>query len=178
MSNNTYFTADWHFHHKNIIKYCNRPFIDLKEMHNTIIDNFNDVVDEDDTVCVLGDLMLGGPNHKQSLENLIDRLCGDLHLVTGNHDRLNNRQYIDIGFSSVHTIYPFHFNKDSDVVYLMHDPATAQTVPDQFCLTGHVHGLWRRQFMDNGSVCVNVGIDVWDYKPVLLDRTLEEMEVE
>jgi len=34
-----WFTADLHLNHKNIIKYCNRPFTDIYQMDNVLINN-------------------------------------------------------------------------------------------------------------------------------------------
>ena len=39
---NIWFTADFHFGHSNIIRYCNRPFQSVEEMDQTILDRLND----------------------------------------------------------------------------------------------------------------------------------------
>jgi calcineurin-like phosphoesterase family protein len=54
-----FFTADQHFHHQNIIKYCNRPFVWFNQMDDALIDNFNKVVTNDDIVYHLGDFSFG-----------------------------------------------------------------------------------------------------------------------
>jgi calcineurin-like phosphoesterase family protein len=77
-------TADLHIGHRNIIEYCDRPFADVEEMNRALVDNWNDRVDEDDDVFVLGDLLLG--NFDDSLA-VVKRLRGNKVLITGNHER-------------------------------------------------------------------------------------------
>ena len=50
-----YFTSDMHFGHRNVIRFCNRPFADEKEMAQGLIKNWNDKVKSNDFVFSLGD---------------------------------------------------------------------------------------------------------------------------
>ena len=50
-----WFYSDPHFYHKNIIKYTNRPFDNVLEMNEIIIDNHNKCVGNKDHVVCLGD---------------------------------------------------------------------------------------------------------------------------
>lgn len=34
-----YFIPDTHFEHENVIKYCKRPFSDIRKMNETLISN-------------------------------------------------------------------------------------------------------------------------------------------
>lgn len=78
-----WFTSDLHFWHKNICKYCNRPFETMEEMHEALINNWNSVVKDDDTVFLLGDMGFCG---YEKLKALLSRLKGRIVLITGNHD--------------------------------------------------------------------------------------------
>ena len=51
----TFFTSDTHFNHANIISFCNRPFKDVAQMNEAIIEKWNSVIGADDTVFHLGD---------------------------------------------------------------------------------------------------------------------------
>ena len=78
-----WFTSDLQFWHKNICKYCNRPYESVEEMNEAIIQNWNAVVKDDDIVFVLGDLGFCGI---EKLKPLLERLKGKKYLVQGNHD--------------------------------------------------------------------------------------------
>ena len=39
-----FITSDLHLGHKNIIKYCDRPFRDTHDMNKNLVDNWNNAV--------------------------------------------------------------------------------------------------------------------------------------
>ena len=49
------YISDLHLGHANVLKFDQRPFLTLNEMHETIINNWNSVVDKTDDVYILGD---------------------------------------------------------------------------------------------------------------------------
>lgn len=53
-----YFTSDHHFGHKNIIKFSERPFQDVHEMDEVLIQKWNEKVQPEDEVYHLGDVGL------------------------------------------------------------------------------------------------------------------------
>ena len=80
----TWFTSDLHIGHKNIIKYCSRPFADVAAMNEALIANWNAVVAPDDTVYDLGDFAFC-TSSGYALE-VLRQLNGQHHLVRGNHE--------------------------------------------------------------------------------------------
>lgn len=80
---NLFFTSDLHFGHKNIIKFCNRPFSSVEEMNDGLVARWNDVVKPNDTVWVLGDFAFTNIDH---IKEILERLNGNIHMVLGNHD--------------------------------------------------------------------------------------------
>lgn len=82
-----FFTADEHYGHKNIIKYCNRPFDNVLEMNERIIANHNKVVGCNDTVFHLGDVSMKTP-HSLVVERYLQHLNGKEHYyIKGSHDK-------------------------------------------------------------------------------------------
>lgn len=119
--NTVWFTSDTHFGHKNVLIYDNRNFKDIFVHDNTIIDNWNSVVDVDDYVFFLGDFSLA---NKQYSESILLRLNGIKHFIKGNHDKnpdiklfkkhgtfLGEQKTIEI--TKKHTIIINHFSMQS-----------------------------------------------------------------
>ena len=79
----TFFTADTHFGHDNIIKYESalRPFATIEAHDEALISRWNAKVKPRDTVYHLGDVLF----RLESFE-LLGRLNGVKRLVLGNHD--------------------------------------------------------------------------------------------
>lgn len=149
-------TADEHYNHAKIIEYCNRPFIDLREMNNDTINNHNSVVGNDDIVYHVGDFAFG---RFEDIKRIVDRLNGIHILILGSHDDLKPFTYVKAGFQSIHTSLQL-----SNIV-LAHDPAVATVARQTTFLCGHVHGL----FQIAGNV-INVGVDVRNFCPVEIEK--------
>jgi calcineurin-like phosphoesterase family protein len=99
----TWFTSDLHIGHKNIIKYCQRPWrkalpeplaetgevvtvADVHAMDEALVANWNSAVKPDDTVWNLGDFAFTcSPGYANEY---FRRLHGVHNFVMGNHDNI------------------------------------------------------------------------------------------
>lgn len=92
MSNHMdFFISDLHFGHENIIKFDIRPFNNVENMNNIMINNWNKVVTNTDTVYILGD-MFCSINSANAIEILV-QLKGYKVLIMGNHDKIFNKEF-------------------------------------------------------------------------------------
>ena len=183
-------TADPHFNHDAIIGYCNRPFKDSLEMNECIKIRFNNLVQDQDIVYVLGDV-------GRNLKEIVPTLNGIKILIRGNHDNESTGAYLNMGFSAVLEEAAVTVGKKR--VYLRHVPARTnwdflklcgiwirkmrkRKIPwkivwqrlkrerkyhrapsESIVICGHVHNAWKTKHNN-----INVGVDVTDFKPVEL----------
>lgn len=84
---NTFFIADWHYGHNNIISYDDRPFRSVEEMNEELIKRWNDKVSKGDLLYVLGDMFWCKSSEAVPI---LKQLNGTKFLVKGNHDRSND----------------------------------------------------------------------------------------
>ena len=145
----TFFIGDTHFNHTNIIKYCNRPFENIEEMNQIIINNWNKTVKKDDLVIHVGDIGMG---NKEVITNFVARLSGRKWLIMGNHDRFKVKDYYDMGFEYV-SEFPIIYK---GMVIISHQPVAITPDMPYFNIYGHVHDNPMYKTRTPKSWCVSV----------------------
>jgi calcineurin-like phosphoesterase family protein len=159
----TFFTSDTHFGDAPRLRVDKRPFASIGEMERAIVERWNETVAADDEVWHLGDFALGPP--PQRIAELLAALNGRKHLIIGNNDGPGTLE--QPGWASVqHYAEP---TVDGKRLVLCHYPFRTWNRMGQGVvnLHGHSHGRLKaatRQY--------DVGVDVWDFRPVTLATIL------
>ena len=160
MPGKTWFTADTHFGHTNIIRHCGRPFSNVAEMDAALIANWNAVVRADDDVWHLGDFAFrsGKPPGWY-----LAGLNGKKHLVWGNHDVAEART--DPGWASSQAMAEVSVEGRRLVLLHYGMRVWPKCHHGSLHLYGHSHGT-----LPGDSQSCDVGVDVaeWNYRPVSL----------
>lgn len=174
---NIFFTSDTHFNHKNIIKYCKRPFISVEEHDETLINNWNKVIDKNDIVFHLGDFAFAS---KTYVNNVLDKLNGKIYLCIGNHDwrrivKEHKDRFIEIS-------QQFNIKINGQHIILNHYPflcysGTYNKDNYSWQLFGHVHtspynndGLDYKRLELLFPTQYDVGVDNNEFKPISFDE--------
>ena len=178
-----YYISDTHFRDQVIFDKCNRPFKSLDEMESIVVSKWNNKVNDEDTVYVLGDIC---KDDDISAIQIFNKLKGHKHLIVGNHDHnmieeikksmvFESIKFIDLIMDGDQKVcichYPLmdwmEFNRKGILVY------------------GHIHNKTSK----NGSAykmmkdyyanlpAYNCGVDVCDFEPRTLDELIHLKEV-
>ena len=166
-----HYTADHHFFHKQIIRYCDRPFKTEPEMRREIVARYNSTVKADDEVYFIGDVAMLGASQWEHLKGVISSMNGIKHLIFGNHDEFKWQRYLDIGFTSVHS--SLILEDSGHKLVLAHDPSVYCCIRDMILICGHVHTLFKSLPEKN---VVNAGIDQWGFRPINIHDILEALK--
>lgn len=154
----TWFTADLHLGHANILRHCQRPFTNVEEMDENLIELWNVCVRPKDTIYVAGDLIWQGAR----LVDYLGRLNGTIHLILGNHDERFARIYgAHARISSVSHLKEIRIAGHH--VVLCHYPLRSWRGSNRgaWQLHGHCHGT-----MEPLPNQLDVGVDGWEYRPI------------
>lgn len=169
---NYWFIADTHFNHKTILNFKNsegkplRPFSNLEEMNETIIDNWNKLVKPQDKIYHLGDVIFG--NHIE-YNNILKRLNGKKRLILGNHD-CNKERFLIPYFQKMHGVR--HLNIEGNSLILSHIPIHIDSLKRfRLNIHGHCHDSHVKEAREECSY-VNVCVENTNYKPVNLEEII------
>lgn len=162
-----WFTADNHFGHRNIIALCGRPFTDVVEMDDAMVERWNAVVGPQDEVWHLGDFAHRcGPNH---VNEIFGRLRGKaIHLVRGNHDR---KATLGLPWTSVQYYAEIVLERRLLVLFHYAMRVWNRSHFGSLSLFAHTHGR-----LPGTAASCDVGVDVWDFRPVSLDEIVDRLD--
>lgn len=169
-----FFTADTHFGHSGIIGMCNRPFENIEHHDRALIENWNAVVEPDDTVWFLGDFAYR--TRPQNIRRIFDMLHGTKQLICGNHDHGK----------------PGKVSATRQLPWASQHEQTEVTAEDGTTLVLNHYSLrvWRN--MRRGAVqlyghshgnlpgtrqCIDVGVDNFGYAPVTWPQIKARLEL-
>ncbi len=181
----TWFTADLHLGHANIIKYCQRPQLSPEESararedsrgrwrvsdatvrrhDDELLEAINTRVEPDDTLWVLGDFCWGQLDVARAYRARIR--CRNVHLVWGNHDHHSIRPLFD------EAIEQGMVRVEGQEIWLNHYPMRSwnKSFHGAWHLYGHVHGrLAAEDAAHDWRLTKDVGVDACDYRPWSFD---------
>ena len=191
-----YYISDLHLFCKSELRngyFKERPFDTLEEMHKTIKERWNSTVNNGDHVYLLGDNSKRGFN--DNLVAFMSQLKGNLHLVRGNHDDVNDLRMKKL-FCEIcdYKEISDSFDGKSYKLVLSHYPIYAWHGQNRgtTLLYGHCHDnfdndLFQKAIRELNEAykkrdgdkyiefkAFNVGCMLWNYTPVTLKQILEK----
>lgn len=187
----TWLIADTHFGHAKILDYEARPWGNISDHDEALVENWNSVVSEGDTVWHLGDFVLvqrspeqvaqdilngisGTQNQAAHIASILPRLNGRKRIVCGNHDRGRSATWwVNAGFREA-IKYPRAVIVDGYI--LSHEPQA--DIGNFRNIHGHLHsgssehrgGLW------NATTHQCVSVEQIDFRPILWDEVVGRFE--
>lgn len=172
-----YFTSDLHLGSTLINKYAHRPFPNAGDAMLAHVIAINKVCTADDVLIHVGDFMLDGADRHGEVEDVgldhsreyyLKKLFPRVTLLAGNHDDGHNCEadcksmVLDLN-QNWRNVYVNHFPSDNKDYHGL----SGSSKRIQVNLCGHVHDKWLLKYDAAKHVLnVNVGVDVWGYKPV------------
>jgi len=170
-----WFTSDEHFGHRNIIKFCKRPFTDLRDMRDQMIGRFNFSVGKDDTTYHLGD-MFWRTLDAESAISILRELNGKHYYIRGNHEEvLDNHDSVRFAFHGVYDrllIEPPNGPRYGIVLDHFAGRVWHHSDKGSWQLYGHSHGELPD---DHSLLSMDVGVDAHNWYPQSLDTIRELM---
>jgi calcineurin-like phosphoesterase family protein len=189
------YTADSHFDHANIIKYCKRPFASVETMNSMMACNLSDAAATGQRIIHAGDLSFNFQKYVRENGALWKKVDGIDHtIILGNHDDVEGHKklaYLSHFALIVGTVKTWKLNAYSVLdlldgvltsVLVTHYPAGPALLPEGWVnVHGHIHNnaVAAPDNKESGwtlksPVHFNAGVELHNYKPVSLQALADE----
>jgi len=159
-----YFTSDTHFGDARRIRIDHRPFASIAEHDAALVQRWNEVVGDDDDIYHLGDVTAFADAARVGA--LIASLKGRKHLIIGNND--GPATLADQGWASVQPYIELMLEERRVILCHYAFRTWRDMSKGSIDLHGHSHGR-----LKEGLRQYDVGVDVFDYRPVTFATILE-----
>ena len=178
-----WFSSDLHLSHGNIIGYTGRPFKDIREMDEQLLEAHNMFVKPEDHWSCLGDVTIrrGGRLDKEWFIREIRKYNGHKRLYLGNHDHFPIQTYLDAGFEKIYATW-----RDEQGILFSHIPIHPMSLGSARAnVHGHTHqnpdypphvgkskeGVkWCKPY-------INISVERTNYRPISIDEINERIRL-
>ncbi len=137
-------------------------------MDRELINRWNSVVTDDDTVFMIGDFSI---YPKEKTKEICHKLKGEKILISGNHDNNSEEYYYECGFKNVYQ-YPIILE---EFWMISHKPLYLNKNMPYANIYGHVHGNEMYVNYSNQSFCACV--ERINYTPISWEQIKEKMNL-
>lgn len=192
-----FLSSDHHIYHTRIIEYSNRPFSTVEDMNEALVYNWNTIVSPKDTVYCLGDFSMAFRPVETFTPRLMGKkylvpgnhdFCHSYHKKSRNPENQAKwvQKYVDCGwivlpekttlevpglatFNLCHHPYSFD-NFSTEQQYDDKYKAWRPVDDGNILLCGHVHNSWHTKKTNKGTLMINVGVDMNNYRPISMSQ--------
>jgi len=170
-----YVIADTHFNHANICKFLDsdgnklRPWNDVNEMNEALIENWNRVVKPEDTVYILGDVAM----NRTGLQLIARCNSNNKILIKGNHCNEKLKYYVDL-FTDIRAVdAKYMFGCHFVMTHCPIHPGSIERWGLNIC--GHLHNNYVK--LPDGTPDLRyyvASVERINYTPKLIEEILHE----
>jgi calcineurin-like phosphoesterase family protein len=173
-----WFTSDLHLGHDREFMYGPRGFSSIFQHDEELLARWNSVVAPEDTVYILGDLILNSNEHGMKFLNWLN---GEFHVILGNHDTSTRIKLYEECEKIKSIQYATMIKYKKGYFYLSHYPTLTANYEEEgpwhkniINLYGHTHQ--QTKFFDGNPFMYHVGLDSHNCYPVNIDEIISDIQ--